>query len=332
MKAAVLQKAALIEEKPLRLTEVPDPEPGPGEIRIKVRACGLCRTDLHTIEGDLPLPVLPLVPGHQVVGVVDRLGEEVSRFAPGDRVGVPWLNRTCGECRFCKWGKENLCENAKFTGYHVNGGYAQYMTVSQDFAYRIPEGFSDEEATPLLCAGVIGYRALRLSEIQPGQRLGLYGFGASAHVSIQIALHWGCEVYVFSRTREHLELALRLGAKWAGHADEDPGVRLDGSVIFAPAGPLVLDALRVLEKGGTIALAGIYMTPIPEIEYDLIYHERTLRSVANSTRQDVIDMLRAADEARVHTEIEVFPLEEANRALKMVKDSEISGAGVLSIP
>jgi len=329
MRAMVLEKPADVREAPLRAVESPEPEPGIGEIRVLVKACGLCHTDLHTVEGELPAPRLPVIPGHQIVGVVEARGEGAIRFREGDRVGVPWLHDTCGACEFCARGRENLCEFARFTGLHVNGGYAEFTVVSQDFAYPVPVSFSDEAAAPLLCAGIIGYRALRLSEIRPGETLGLYGFGASAHIAIQVARHWKCEVYVFTRSKEHRQLARELGAAWTGRAEEDPPARIHSAVIFAPAGPLVPEALRVLRKGGVIALAGIYMSPIPSLEYSSIYHERTLRSVANSTRQDAHEILRLAGEIPIRTEIETFALEEANEALLRLKESRIRGAGVL---
>ncbi|HEY64375.1 MAG TPA: zinc-dependent alcohol dehydrogenase family protein [Caldilineae bacterium] len=332
MLAARLHQTQPIENLPLRLEEVPDPTPGPGEIRIRVRACGICHTDLHTIEGELTLPRLPVIPGHQIVGTVDQIGPGVTHFQIGDRVGVPWLNSTCGQCTYCQSGQENLCERAQFTGLHVDGGYAQYTIVKEDFAYHLPEGYSDLQVAPLLCAGIIGYRALRLSEIKPGGRLGLYGFGASAHIVIQIAIHWGCEVYVFTRSEEHRQLARELGAVWTGRAEDTPPEQMDSSIIFAPAGPLVLEALRVLRKGGTLALAGIYMSPIPEMPYDLLYWERTIRSVANSTREDAEGLLRVAPEVPIRTEIETYPLEQVNQALLRLKRSEIRGAAVLEIP
>ena len=333
MKAMVLKEARPVEESPLEMMEVPAPTPGPEEIRIRIRACGVCHTDLHEVEGDLPLPKLPLIPGHEIAGVVEGVGSEVVRFQVGDRVGVPWLYSTCGKCDFCRRGLENLCENARFTGYHVDGGYAQYVVVPEAFAYRLPQGFSDVEATPLLCGGVIGYRALKLSEVRPGERLGLYGFGSSAHMVIQIARHWGCEVYVFTRSEEHRQHALELGAAWGGGAKDTPPHKLDSSIIFAPAGWIVPEALRVLRKGGTLALAGIHMTPIPEMDYDtLLYHERTVRSVANSTRQDVVELLRLAETMQIRTDVQVFPLEEANHVLQLLKRAEIRGTAVLKIP
>lgn len=332
MKAMVLQNPRPAEERPLELTDLPLPEPGPGAVRLAVHACGVCRTDLHTVEGDLPLPRLPLVPGHQIVGTVEARGKEATRFEIGQRVGVPWLYHTCGECEFCRRGLENLCVEAQFTGLHADGGYAEAMVVPEDFAYPIPKSFADIAAAPLLCAGIIGYRALRLSEVQPGQRLGLYGFGGSAHVTIQVARHWGCQVYVFTRSENHRRLARELGAVWVGDASDTPPARMHGSIIFAPAGKLVPQALRVLERGGTLALAGVTMTPIPELDYDrLLYWERTVRSVANFTRQDAEELLRVAAEIPIHTTTQTFPLEEANEVLLALKRSEIGGTAVLTV-
>jgi propanol-preferring alcohol dehydrogenase len=332
MKAMCLSKAQPIEQNPLELLDLPAPVPGPREVRLRVEACGICRTDLHIIEGDLPLPTLPLVPGHQIVGIVNRVGEGVTRFRIGDRLGIPWLFSTCGQCDFCQRGQENLCDAGRFTGYHVDGGYAEFVVAPATFVYPLPAGFSPSEAAPLLCAGVIGLRALRLSEVRPGERLGLYGFGGSAHIAIQVAIHWGCEVFVFTRSEEHRALARQLGARWVGHAEDDPPGRLDGAVIFAPVGRLVLEALRVLRKGGTVSIAGITMTPIPELAYPLLYQERTVRSVANSTRQDVLDLMKLAADIPIRTEVHTFPLDEANRALHLLKESRIRGAGVLTIP
>jgi len=331
VKAMLLSAPAPIEASPLALDELPRPDPGPGQIRIRVRVCGVCHTDLHTVEGELALPKLPLVPGHQIVGIVDALGAGVTRFQVSDRVGVPWLHQACGTCDYCQRGAENLCESAKFTGLHVDGGYAQYALAPADFSYPIPDIFSDAEASPLLCAGIIGYRSLRLSEIQPGQRLGLYGFGASAHIAIQVARHWDCQVYVFTRTESHRQLARELGAVWVGDARDDPGVRLQGSITFAPVGWIVPEALRVLDKGGTLAINAIHMSPIPELPYRLIYHERTVRSVANSTRQDAEELLAVAAEIPIRTAVQTFPLEEANQALQALKASQIDGAAALRI-
>jgi propanol-preferring alcohol dehydrogenase len=328
----LLREPRAVEDRPLQWTEVPRPDPGSAEIRVAVQACGVCHTDLHTVEGDLALPTLPVVPGHQIVGIVEARGEGATRFAPGQRVGVPWLYRTCGHCEFCARGLENLCENAQFTGLHANGGYAEAMVVPQAYAYAVPPGFTDAEAAPLLCAGIIGYRALRLSGVGPGQRLGLYGFGGSAHVTIQVALHWGCEVYVFTRSQGHRQLARELGATWVGGSEDTPPARLHGSIVFAPAGGLVPEALRVLERGGTLALAGVTMTPIPVLDYDrLLYWERTVRSVANFTRQDAEELLRLAAEIPIHTIVQTFPLDGANEALLALKRSEIDGTAVLVV-
>jgi propanol-preferring alcohol dehydrogenase len=332
MKAMLLKEFAPIAENPLKIVDLPIPEPGPEDILIRNKVCGVCHTDLHTVEGELPDVKLPIIPGHQVVGTVEKGGENTSRFKKGDRAGVAWLNSACGQCGYCNRGNENLCASARFTGYHVNGGYAEYMVVPEQFAYTIPDIFSDAEAAPLLCGGIIGYRALRLSEIEPGQRLGLYGFGASAHVAIQVAVHWGCEVYVFTRSEEHRELAEKLGAVWTGTSKDEPPTKMDSSIIFAPAGELVPDALRVLDKGGTVALAGIYMTPIPEMDYvKYLYHERTLRSVANATRKDGEELLRIAAEIPIRTTTQSFPIEEANKVLQLLKAGKISGAAILEI-
>ncbi len=332
MKAALLLKAGLIETQPLVLADYPVPEPGPKDILIRVKACGLCHTDLHTVEGELALPRLPLIPGHQIVGLVEGNGKEARRFQKGDRVGVPWLHSTCGKCEFCREGNENLCDEARFTGLHVDGGYAQYCVVGQDFACPIPKEYSDIQAAPLLCAGIIGYRALRLSGVKPGDRLGLYGFGASAHIAIQVAIHWGCEVYVFTRSEVHRSLARSLGAAWTGRAEDEPPKKLHSAILFAPDGKLVHEALRVLRKGGTVALAGIHMSSIPEMEYRLINQERGLKSVANSTRRDATDLLSLAPKIPIRTEVESFPLAQVNQALGLLKASKIKAAGVLTIP
>jgi propanol-preferring alcohol dehydrogenase len=331
MKAMILEKPGPVESTPLRLSEVPIPEPGPGEIRIKVSVCGVCHTDLHTVEGDLELRKLPLIPGHQIVGTVDKIGPKAEMHHIGDRVGVTWFFSGCGDCAFCLEGRENLCTSARFTGYHVDGGYAEYMTVPEGSAFPIPPAFSDADAAPLLCGGVIGYRGLRLSEIQPGGNLGLYGFGNSAHVVIQVAVKMGCRVHVFTRGEKHRQLARELGAVWVGNPDELPPTPLEASIIFAPAGPLVPVALKALEKGGTLVLAGITMTPIPEMDYDLIYWERTVKSVANTTRADARELLRIAAEIPIRTVVQSFPLEMANEVLLMMKNSELK-AGAILIP
>ena len=331
MKAMSLKQPKLIEANPLTLVEMPIPKFAPDEILIKVKNCGICHTDLHIVEGELDLPKLPIIPGHQVAGLVEKIGKKVKTFKQGDRVGVPWLFSSCGKCKYCRADKENLCDNICFTGYHKNGGYAEYMVAKESFTYKLPANFSFAEAAPLLCAGIIGYRAFRLSRTKPGTRLGIYGFGASAHITTQVALDQGCEVYVFSRSEDHRKLAKRLGASWTGRAEDNPAEKLDSAIIFAPAGNLVLDALRVLDKGGTLVLAGIHMSPIPEIKYRLIYQERIIRSVANSTRQDAWEFLRLAGEIPIKAEVETFLLTEANKALQRLKQSKIKGAGVLVI-
>jgi len=321
-----------VERQPLAFQQIPDPAPGAGEILVKVNVCGLCRTDLHEVEGELPMLQHPVIPGHQIVGTVAVLGPDTSRLSVGDRVGVAWLHDACGSCAFCAAGtnRENLCAGARFTGWSVNGGYAEYATVPEAFAYRLPDGFSDEQIAPLLCAGIIGYRALRVSGVERGQRLGLYGFGASAHIAIQIARHWGCEVFVFTRSEANRQLARQLGAAWVGGSSDMPPAKLHASVIFAPAGQLIPDALGLLERGGTVALAGIYMSTVPSMDYRRhLYDEKTLRSVANATRQDGRELLELAAEIPISTCTQTFPLEQANEALLALKTGGISGAGVL---
>jgi propanol-preferring alcohol dehydrogenase len=331
MRAMLLKHPRSVEDSPLSLEDLPTPHPGPGEILVRLRCCGLCHTDLHTVEGDLQLPKLPVVPGHQIVGIVDAVGADARIFKKGDRVGIPWLHSTDNQCDYCRRSLENVCDQAQFTGYHVNGGYADYTVVHENYAYAIPEVFSDENAAPLLCAGIIGYRSYRLSGIRPGQRLGLYGFGASAHLVLQFARHQGCEVYVFTRTPIHRELAQRLGAAWIGSAEDTPPHQLDASIIFAPAGALVPQALRVLRKAGTLTLAGITMSAIPSLDYSLLYQERVIRSVANSTRQDAREFLQLAAEVPLQTDVELFDLEQANQALQALKKSKIKAAGVLKM-
>ena len=327
----ILREPKPVEQNPLAAVDLPRPEPAPGQVRLRVRACGVCHTDLHLVEGEIPLPRLPLIPGHQIIGEVEALGEVASRLSLGDRIGVPWLYSTCGACEFCRRGLENLCDNARFTGQHADGGFGEYVVVPEDYAYGIPVGFPDAQAAPLLCAGVIGYRSLRLSEIQPGGRLGLYGFGASAHVTIQVARHWGCEVYVFTRSEEHQRHALDLGAAWVGQAQDTPPEELDSAITLAPAGWLVPEALRVLRKGGTLAINAIHMSPIPEMPYATLYGERTVRSVANATRRDARELLDLAAEIPIRTEVELYTLGEANEVLRRLKQSEIQGAAVLQV-
>jgi len=329
MQAQVLYVPQKIENHPLRSAVVPVPVPERNQIRLRVTACGVCHTDLHTVEGDLTLPKVPVIPGHQVVGVVDAAGEAVVDFRLGQRAGTVWLYRTCGKCHYCLSDRENLCVQAEFTGFHADGGYAEYMVVDADFAYPLPRGLSDAETTPLLCGGVIGYRALCLSEVKPDEVLGLYGFGNSAHITIQIARYWGCRVFVFTRSAGHQEHAQALGTEWVGRAEDDPPEGLDSAIVFAPDGGIVPEALRVLNPGGTIALAGIHMTNIPEMPYELLYGERTVRSVANSTRQDVIELLDLAAKIPIHTDVTEFPLAQANEVLLAMKESQFNGDAVL---
>lgn len=331
MRAQVLQRAAPIADRPLALVERAVPEPGPGEVRVRVHACGCCRTDLHVVEGDLALPHLPVIPGHQVVGVVEARGEGCARLSLGERVGVAWLHRTCGQCEHCRRGEENLCEAAQFTGWTVDGGYADAITVPEDFAVQLPEGLDDLEAAPLLCAGVIGYRALRRAEVQPHERVALLGFGASAHLAIQVLHHWGCEAVVLTRGEGHRALARELGAAWVGDADELPPTPCDRAVIFAPSGELVPVALRLVRPGGTVSLAGIHMSTIPPLDYALLWRERSLRSVANMTRRDAEEFMAIVAEANVRTSFETFPLEKANEALQAIASDAVKGAAVLSI-
>jgi len=332
MKAVVLGQLAPIDSSPLQFAEVPIPEPGAGEVRLKVHCCAICRTDLHVIEGDLPREKMPIVPGHQIVGTVDRLGPGCGRIRVGQRVGVAWLRHTCGACGFCTRGQENLCESARFTGYHADGGYAEYAVVPEEFAYEIPDVFSDVEAAPLLCAGIIGYRALRRAEVPAGGKLALYGFGSSAHVVIQIAQHRGCEVYVVTRGERHRELARRMGAVWVGEDAGEMPVKVHSAIIFASAGELVPPALEALQKGGTLALAGIYMTPLPEMDYGrYVFYERDIRSVTCNTRQDGRELLAEAAAIPIRPHTTTYPLAEANRALQDLKNDRLSGTGVLVV-
>jgi propanol-preferring alcohol dehydrogenase len=327
-----LESPANVETSPLKLRDLPLPEPKSGEALIRVEVCGVCRTDLHVVEGELP-PIVPhVIPGHEVVGRVDKCGPDASRFKVGDRVGVAWLHRSCGVCRYCLRGDENLCISPQFTGYSVNGGYAEYLTAPDKFIYPVPDGIDSREAAPFLCAGIIGYRSLRRSDIQPGQPLGLYGFGASAHIVIQIARHWNCPVYVCTRGEKHQDLARRMGAVWVGPADAAPPVKFHSAIIFAPAGELVPIALDALDRGGTLALAGIYMTPIPEMDYGrYLFQERNLRSVTANTRLDGRELLELAAEIPLQAHTVEFPLEQANEALQALKRDGFDGAAVLRV-
>jgi alcohol dehydrogenase, propanol-preferring len=327
MRAMVLERQG----ESLRALETADPKPGPGQVLLSVAACGVCRTDLHIVDGELSRPRLPLVPGHQIVGTVAAGGEGAERFAVGERVGVPWLGWTCGECRYCLADRENLCDRARFTGYDFDGGYAELAVADERFCFPIPAGYSDEQAAPLLCAGLIGYRALRL--IGDAARLGFYGFGAAAHILCQVAVHEGRRVFVFTREgdTEGQAFARDLGAKWAGTSGEAPPEELDGAIVFAPVGSLMTEALRVSARGARIVSAGIHMSDIPSFPYERLWGERSLGSVANLTRRDGEEFLALAPEVPVRTEVEVHPLEAAGEALDSIRDGSLRGAAVLKI-
>ena len=313
----------------LRSADVPLPKPGPGQVGIHVGACGVCRTDLHVFDGELPDPKLPLILGHEIVGAIAALGEGVDRFKIGDRVGVPWLGWTCGVCAYCRSGRENLCANARFTGYQIDGGYAEFACADQRFVFPLPEGYTDTDAAPLLCAGLIGYRSLVMAG--DARRLGLYGFGAAAHIIIQVARHQGREVYAFTRRedRDGQQFARQLGAVWAGDSETRPPVELDAAILFAPVGSLVPTALRAVARGGTVVCAGIHMSDIPSFPYRLLWGERTVRSVANLTRHDGDEFLSLAPDVPVRAEVETFPLHEANQGLARLREGLIRGAAVL---
>ncbi len=337
MKAMVLEKVSSVEERPLKLVELPEPVPGQGQIRVGVTACGVCHTEIDEIEGRVLPSKLPLVLGHEIVGRVESLGPGARRFKEGDRVGIAWINSACGRCSFCLKGEENLCDSAKWTGKDTDGGYARYTLVSEDFAYSIPEGFTDLQAAPLLCAGVIGYRALRLSRVADGDILGLYGFGASAHIVIQLARHRypNGKVFVFSRPgqKEHQDLARRLGADWIGVTDETPPAKIDAAIDFTPIGLPVREALRNVGKGGRVVINAIRKTtPVPELDYtDHLWHEKELKSVANVTRRDAQEVLPLAAEIPITPETQEFGLEDANEALVLLKEGRIRGAAVLTM-
>jgi propanol-preferring alcohol dehydrogenase len=331
LRAQVLHRAAPIDHAPLTLEERALPVPGRHQARVRVRACACCRTDLHVVEGDLDLPVLPIVPGHQVVGVVDALGDACARLAVGQRVGVAWLHETDGTCEFCRRGEENLCVTARFTGWTADGGYADAVLVPEDFAVDLPPDIDDIEVAPLLCAGVIGYRALRKAEVHPGERVALFGFGASAHLMIQVLRHWDCDVSVLTRGAHSQALARELGATWVGDATTLPPQPCDRAIIFAPAGELVPTALDTVRPGGTVVSAGIHMSPIPQFDYEHLWHERTLSSVANTTRAAADEFLSLVSEANIRAHTDVFSLQEANRALRELKEGRLRGAAVLQI-
>jgi len=330
MQAWVVGTPGPVATGPLRRFDRPVPVPGVGQVRVHVRACGVCRTDLHLVEGDLPPKHDSVIPGHEVVGIVDRIGPECVRFSEGDRVGVPWLAHTCGRCRFCVAGRENLCTAPQFTGWDLDGGYAAYVVVDEAFAYPIPTAFSDEEAAPLLCAGIIGYRALRKSELPPGGRLGIYGFGGSAHLTAQIAMAEGARVHVMTRAPAARELALELGAASAGGATDPPPEPLDAAILFAPVGSLVLPALEALDRGGVLAIAGIHLTDIPVLDYQRhLFQERVLRSVTANTRRDGNEFLEAAARIRVRVATVAYELEQADQALADLAHDRVNGAAVL---
>jgi len=315
--------------EPLRLEELPVPEPAAGEVLIRVRACAVCRTDLHVVDGELPDPKQPIIPGHEVVGVVEALGSGARRFAVGDRIGVPWLGRACGVCKYCRRGDENLCDNPGFTGYTIDGGYAEFAVADERFCFAIPPEYDDAHAAPLLCAGLIGYRSLK--KAGDARRLGIYGFGAAAHIVAQVARWQGREVYAFTRAGDDAaqDFARELGAVWAGSSDEQPPARLDAAIIFAPVGALVPAAMRALDRGGTVVCGGIHMSDIPSFPYDLLWEERAITSVANLTRADGEEFLALAPDVPVHTEIETFPLESANEVLERLRAGKLTGAAVL---
>jgi propanol-preferring alcohol dehydrogenase len=327
MKAMVLGRPG----EPLRVVERPAPSTGPGQVRLRVAACGVCRTDLHVVDGDLPDLGRPVVPGHQIVGVIDAAGTGVEGLAIGQRVGVPWLGWTCGACRFCLSGRENLCGQARFTGYHLDGGFAEQAVADARYCFPIPVGYPDLQAAPLLCAGLIGYRSLAMAG--EAERVGLYGFGAAAHIVVQVARHEGRRVFAFTRPgdREGREFALSLGATWAGGADESPPETLDAAILFAPAGELVPAALRAVDRGGTVVCAGIHMSDIPSFPYRILWEERVVRSVANLTRRDAEEFLALAPKVPVRTEVESFPLTQANEALDRLRRGRVRGAAVLVV-
>lgn len=326
---------AMVLEAPgeaLRATEVPVPRPGPGQVLIKIHACGVCRTDLHIVDGELPNPKLPLIPGHEIVGTVVQTGGSVRSFRLGQRIGVPWLGYTCGQCRFCRKGQENLCDNARFTGYTIDGGYAEYTVADERYCFPLPESYGNAEVAPLLCAGLIGYRSYRIAG-ESVERLGIYGFGAAAHIIAQVAVHQGKKVYAFTRPgdSESQSFARRLGAVWAGDSTEIPPEELDAAIIFAPVGSLVPAALRVTARGGVVVCGGIHMSDIPSFPYRLLWEERVVRSVANLMRRDGEELLEIAPRVPVKTEVRVFPLGQANEAIESVRKGAIDGAAVLVI-
>ncbi len=329
MKALILQKHDKISNEPLKEQEIVKPEISSFELLIKIKKCGICHTDLHIIEGDLH-PKLPIVPGHQIIGIVEKMGEKVENFKIGDRVGVGWLNKTCGICEYCKNGFENLCDKPSFTGFDVNGGFSEYVKSNQDFTFHLPRNFSDQELAPLLCAGIIGYRSFKLSGIKEGENIGLFGFGASAHIVIQIANFYKCKTMVFTRSEAHKKNAKKLGAYWVGDSQDKSPFLLDAAIIFAPLGEFYINALKILKKGKSVVSAGIHMSQIPEFSYDLLYNEKHMSSITNYTRLDVRELLELAQSIPIKTNIEEFSFNEANKALKFLREGKINQAGVLN--
>ncbi|HJO23512.1 MAG: zinc-dependent alcohol dehydrogenase family protein [Myxococcota bacterium] len=332
MRAMELSRAAPVETRPLRAVDCEVPVPMPDEVRVRVEVCGVCRTDLHVVEGDLEVRRSAVIPGHQVIGRVDARGDAAGRFRLGERVGIAWLRRACGNCRFCARGDENLCLTPQFTGWDADGGYAEFAVVPEDFAYPLPEALVPHEAAPLLCAGIIGYRAWKSAAVPSGGRIGLWGFGGSAHITIQVARHFGCEVYVFSRGDEHRELAEELGAAWVGASFDTPPYPLDGAILFAPAGELVPPALAALDRGAGLAIAGIHLSDVPPLGYEAhLFHERSLRSVTANTREDGRELLALASEIPLRPHTTTYPLEAANEALVELKNDRVRGAAVLEV-
>jgi len=330
MDAMVLKEFGGIEKKPLQSEQISIPKVGKNEVLLKIEACGVCHTDLHEVEHEIT-PELPIVPGHEIIGVVEKKGDGVKDHQVGDRLGLAWLHWACGECKYCKQGLDNLCENAEFTGFDVNGGYAEYIKAPARYAFPIPDVFESVNAAPLMCAGIIGYRSLVLSSIKKGGSLGLFGFGASAHIAIQVANYWGCKVYVFTRSENHQKHAWELGAEWVGTSKDSPPKKLDSAITFAPVGEVALDALKKLDKGGTLAINAIYLTDIPAISWNNLYHERKITSVANFTRKDALEFLDIAGKIPIKTTTTPYRLSEANNALIDLKNSNLNGAAVLDL-
>lgn len=332
MKAVVLYEQKSLEERPLRIVDDhPDPRPGEHEIRLAISLCGACRTDLHIIEGDIPAHKMPVIVGHQIVGRVDRTGGKVTTWKNGDRAGIPWLYKTCGTCKYCKNNMENICDNAMFTGYDANGGFAEFVTIHEDFAYELPHAYDDLHAAPLLCAGVIGYQAFQATGLKSPGKIGLFGFGSSAHIVIQVAIHLGHEVYVVSRTDRELELAEELGAAWVGHSEDDMGTLLDAGIVFAPSGELIVNALARLDKGGCLVSAGIYASPLPGFDYALLWPEKHITAIANTSRRNVRAFLDIASRFKIKASTTVYPLDSVHEALLSIKHSKISGSTILRI-